>query len=68
MKWWILFVRRYSIFSNDYEFFKYKCYTDDIYHVIGYMYCTTLERIERVSYREVKPTEDISDIPIYIYK
>lgn len=64
----ILYVTKYSIFSNAYELFKYRCYTDDLYHVIGYMYCTTLEKIERISYRKVKLDEDVSDIPLYKYK
>lgn len=57
MKWYILYVKRFSIFGkkeNDFiELYKYKVLTNDIFHVIGYLYCTTLEKIESVRYESV---------------
>lgn len=67
-EWWILYVNRYNIIANDYKVYKYKVFTNDIYHVIGYMYCTTIEDIKRVSYCKCKADEDISSIKEYYYK
>lgn len=49
---YLLYVRKYSIISNDYEFYIYHCCTNDIFHIIGEMYYRTLERIERINFVE----------------
>ena len=36
--------------------------TDDIYHEIGKIYCETLEKINRIDYKELK---SINDCPVY---
>lgn len=73
MKWYILYVRRFSIFGkkeNDFiELYKYKVFTDDIYHVVGYLYCTTLEKIEDVRYHSVSSDSPLlEDLEFFRYK
>lgn len=51
-KTYLLKVRKYSIFTNDYQIYVYKVTTDNIYRIIGKMIVTSLERIERVNYSE----------------
>lgn len=36
--------------------------TDDIYHEIGKIYCTTISHINRIDYKQLK---SIDDCPIY---
>lgn len=54
MKTYILFIRRYEITINDYIVEKRIVKTDDIYHTIGYIYCTSLVGIKRIDYKEIK--------------
>lgn len=54
MKRYKLFIRKYNMFKNDYEVIEEVVETDDIYHTIGYIYCTTLEEIKRIDYTELK--------------
>lgn len=54
MKQYKLYIRKYNILLNDYEVVEKIVFTNDIYHEIGYIYCTTLEHIKRIDYREVK--------------
>lgn len=54
MKKYKLLIKKYNLFYNDYETIEEVITTNDIYHEIGYIYCTTIERIERISYQEVK--------------
>ena len=54
MKKYKLWIRKYSIFKNDYEVIEKVITTNDIYHEIGYIYCTTLEDIKRIDYHEIK--------------
>lgn len=49
-----LFIRKYNILKNDYEVVEEVVYTNDIYHTIGYIYCTTLEDIKRIDYMRLK--------------
>lgn len=53
MKKYKLFISKYNIMKNDYEVIEQIVETDDIYHVIGYIYCTTLEEIKRIDYCKV---------------
>ena len=50
MKTYLLYVRQYSIFANDYVLKVYKVVTDSIYRIIGKMYCEALEHIKRIDY------------------
>lgn len=54
MKKYKLFIRVYDFYLNDYTTKERSIETDDIYHTIGYIYCTTLEHIKRIDYIEVK--------------
>lgn len=57
MKTYKLFIRKYNLFKNDYEVIEQIIKTNDIYHEIGYIYCTTLEDIKRIDYTEIKEGE-----------
>ena len=46
----LLYVRKFSIFTNDYELYVYGVNTNDIYHTIGEMYAQTLEHINRIDW------------------
>lgn len=57
MRTYKLFIRKYNLFKNDYEVIEKIVETNDIYHEIGYIYCTTLEEIKRIDYAEIKEGE-----------
>ena len=57
MKKYKLFIRKYNFIKNDYEVIEKIIETKDIYHEIGYIYCTTLEEIKRIDYIEIKEGE-----------
>ncbi len=57
MKTYKLFIRKYNFMKNDYEVVEEIVKTNDIYHEIGYIYCTTLEEIKRIDYVELKEEE-----------
>ena len=46
----LLYVRKYSIFKNDYELFVYGVNTNDIYHTIGEYLTQSIEHIKRIDY------------------
>lgn len=50
MKTYLLYVRQYDIMINDYRVRVYKVTTDNIYRIIGKIYCTALEKIERIDF------------------
>ena len=54
MKKYKLWIRKYNLFKNEYEVIEKIVRTNDIYHEIGYIYCTTLEDIKRIDYYEIK--------------
>lgn len=54
MKKYKLWIRKYNLFKNDYEIIEEVITTSDIYHEIGYIYCTTIEDIKRIDYQEIK--------------
>ena len=54
MRKYKLWIRKYNLFKNDYEVIEKIVTTNDIYHEIGYIYCTTIEEIKRIDYQEVK--------------
>lgn len=55
MKDYLLYVRKYCIFTNDYELYVYHCKTSDILHTIGEMHYRTLEHIKRIDFVEDRP-------------
>lgn len=50
MKKYKLWIRKYNLFKNEYEVIEDVIATNDIYHEIGYIYCTTIEDIKRIDY------------------
>ena len=54
MKKYKLCIRKYNLFKNEYEVIEKIVRTNDIYHEIGYIYCTTLADIKRINYHEIK--------------
>ena len=40
--------------GDKYEIIEEVITTNDIYHEIGYIYCTTIENIKRIDYQEIK--------------
>lgn len=51
----LLYVRKYSISTNDYELYVYGVNTTDIYHTMGEMYFRSMEHIERIVFVELTP-------------
>lgn len=53
LKYYIVYIRQYSIIYNDTVVYKKHIKTTDIYHYIGYYYCTAIEKVERIDYQEI---------------
>ena len=53
-----IYYRKYSIIANDYVLYVRVVNTDDIYHEIGKMICTSIERIESISYTKPKASQE----------
>lgn len=49
-----IYYTKYNIIANDYIPYIKVVYTDDIYHEIGKMICTSLEKIDSIRYTEPK--------------
>lgn len=58
MKRYNLYYRKYNIMANDYISYVKIVYTDDIYHEIGKMICTSLEKIENIRYTEPRVSQE----------
>ena len=58
MKKYKLWIKKYNLLKNENEIIEEVIATNDIYHEIGYIYCTSLEKIERIDYQEVKEQEE----------
>lgn len=54
MKKYKLYIRKYNLFKNDYITEEKIVETNDLYHEIGYLYCTSIEHIKRIDYVELK--------------
>ena len=52
MKTYLLKVKQYDMTIRDYRLKVYKVTTDNVYRVIGKIYCTALEEIKRIDYSE----------------
>ena len=50
MKTFLLYVRQYDISVNNNRLKVYKVTTDNLYRIIGKMYCTALEKIDQIDY------------------
>lgn len=48
----LLYVRKYSILTNNYDLYVYGVNTKDIYHVIGELVCRSFEHIKRIDWVE----------------
>ena len=53
MKKYNVFITKYYFLLNDYKTDIIEIETDDIYHVIGYIVCTSLERIKDIRYERI---------------
>ncbi len=49
-----LFIRKFSIFANDYVVVTKIVETNDIYHEIGKIYCQSIEEIKRIDYTKIR--------------
>ena len=63
MKSYSIHYHKYSIFADNYVRFIEDVETDDIYHEVGKISCSSLERISKISYTLNKNgiTKEISD-------
>ena len=52
LKTYLLYVRKYSIVTNDYQLYVYKATTPDIFHTMGEILYRTIEEIKRIDYVE----------------
>lgn len=55
LKKYKLWIRHYDIMKNDYVVSERIVETNDIYHEIGYIYCTLIVDIKRIDYSEITP-------------
>lgn len=53
-----IYYRKYNIFANDYIPYIKIVETDDIYHEIGKMICTSLEKIESIRYTQPRASRE----------
>lgn len=58
MKTYFIYVRKFSFLTGSYELYVYKTITDNIYRVIGKIFVTTLERIERLDFNLWTPARE----------
>ena len=50
MKTYVIYYWKYEIFARDYVFYIKLVETNDIYHEIGKMICTSIEHIKSIRY------------------
>ena len=53
-----IYYRQFSIIARDYVPHIQVVETDDIYHVIGKLICTSLEKIENIRYSQPRATQE----------
>lgn len=61
MKTYKLFINQYNIMKNDYVTYEKIVKTNDIYHEIGKIYCTSLTKIKRIDYQEIDIMKDLKN-------
>lgn len=49
-----IWIRKANVFDESTHIEEKIIKTNDIYHEIGWIYCNTLERIDRIDYQEIK--------------
>ena len=54
MKTYKLYIRHYDFVSNDYITSIQYVKTNDIYHIIGKIYCKSKVEIKRIGYEEIE--------------
>lgn len=54
-----IYYKKYSILANDYIDYIKIVYTDDIYHEIGLLICSSMEHINEIRY--TKPSASIEE-------
>ena len=59
-----IYYTKYSILNNAYNHYVKVVYTYDIYHEIGKLICTSMERIKDISY--TKPQASETAIEVYL--
>ena len=62
MKRYNIYYRKYNIIANAYIPYVKVVNTDDIYHEIGKMICTSMEKIESISYTEPKISQEVCEM------
>lgn len=61
----LLYVRKYSIFSNSYEFYVYGVNTDDIFHTMGEIIYRSEKQVERIIFEKLIPENRQSKIDFW---
>ena len=54
MKTYKLYIRHYDFISNDFITSIQYVKTNDIYHIIGMLYCKSIVEIKRIDFEEIK--------------
>ena len=54
-----LYINQYNIMINDYKVREEIVDTDDIYHTIGKIYCTSLAKIKRIDYEKIDKEKEL---------
>ena len=63
MKRYNIYYKQYNILARDYLSYIKVVETDDIYHEIGKMICTSMEKIKSIGYTE--PRASVADCEKY---
>ena len=53
-----IYYTKYNIIARDYIPYIQVVYTDDIYHEVGKLICTSIEEIKRISYTKPNASEE----------
>lgn len=54
-----LYIRQYDITTNDYKVREEIVETNDIYHTIGKMYCSSITEIKRIDYQRIDEKREL---------
>lgn len=57
-KTYLLYVRKYNIIANDYTIKVLRVKTDNVYRIVGKLYSTSLERIDRITWNDCIPERE----------
>lgn len=58
MKTYLIYIRNYDLYKNDSIYDVYKVNTDNIYRVIGKIYITSIEKIEKIGFKPYKEEDE----------